>query len=108
MADTPEGRVKKKIKAVLKNHNAQMYGFWPVPSGYGASTLDFIGCHRGHFFAIEAKAPGEDPTPRQRDCIKQMREAGGTVFLIDDLRAGQFGEDLFHSLDELDAWLLLH
>ena len=37
MADTPEKKVKKKIVAILKKHNA--YYFYPVTGGYGASGV---------------------------------------------------------------------
>lgn len=55
----------------------------PVPSGFGESTLDYIGCYRGKYFAIETKAPGKKPTDRQNMVIDKMRKAGGKVFVID-------------------------
>jgi penicillin-binding protein-related factor A (putative recombinase) len=39
----------------------------PVPSGYGESTLDYIGCYKARFFAIETKKPGGKLTPRQQN-----------------------------------------
>jgi hypothetical protein len=82
MATTPEGKTKKTISALLKSVPG-MYFFMPVPSGYGESTLDYLGCYRGRFFAVEAKAPGKKPTDRQNMMIERMRRAGGTVFVID-------------------------
>lgn len=82
MGMTPEGRVKNQVKKVLAQYKP-LYGWWPVPNGMGASSLDFIGCFRGVFFAIETKVPGKKPTPRQSMCIDQMRAAGGIVFVID-------------------------
>lgn len=55
----------------------------PVPSGFGESTLDYIGCYRGKYFAVETKAPGKKPTDRQNMIIDRMRKAGGAVFIID-------------------------
>jgi hypothetical protein len=81
MANTPEGRVKDAVKKVLKDY--KIYGYWPVPGGYGKATLDFIGCINGWYFAIETKAPGEKPTPRQLLTIKEMNDAGAVVFVID-------------------------
>ena len=95
-AVTPEARVKKKIKAVLdyySNHN--IYVFMPVPGGFGAPTLDYLGFIKGRGFAIEAKRPGGKPTPRQERTIKQIENARAAVFVID----GDAG------LAELDAWL---
>ncbi len=81
MGKTPEGLVKDAVKAVLCRH--KVYGYWPVPGGFGAATLDFLGCINGWFFAIETKAPGQKPTARQRDTISAMTSAGAVVFVID-------------------------
>lgn len=70
----------------------------PVPGGYGRSTLDYIGCHFGRAFAIEAKAPGKHPTSRQIGTIEDLEAAGAVVFVVD----GQKG------LDELSAWFTIN
>lgn len=82
MAMTPEARVKNQVKKILAEYKP-LYGWWPVPNGMGASSLDFVGCFRGVFFAVETKAPGKKPTARQDLCIQEMRAAGGIVFVID-------------------------
>lgn len=89
MAGTPEGNIKKMVNKVLDGFNdplteAGLYRYWPVPSGFGASSLDCIVCYNGYFIGIETKAPGRRPTPRQELCIKQMKSAGGQVFVIDN------------------------
>ena len=81
MTQTPEGKVKDAIKKYLKSVGA--YYHMPVQSGMGAPTLDFVGCYKGFFFAIEAKAPGKKPTARQKLTIKEMEAAGAGVFVID-------------------------
>lgn len=90
---TPEGKVKDAVKTMLKNHGA--YYHMPVMNGMGAPTLDFIGCHVGLFFAIETKAPGKLPTPRQHMTITTMEKAGAKVFVIDGAKG----------LEELGNWL---
>lgn len=92
---TPEGKVKAQVKRILAKF--PIYGWWPVPSGYGESSLDFVGCVAGLFFAIETKAPGKKPTPRQQKVIHDMEAAGATVFVID-------GKP--EQLKELEMWLL--
>lgn len=90
----PEKKVKDRCKKCLSSRSEHgMYYNMPVPTGFGTPTLDFIGCYYGQFFAIETKAPGKKPTPRQRLTIEQMREAGGAVFVIDG------------DTTELEAWL---
>tara|TARA_R110000868_G_C10638212_1_gene743872 strand:- start:217 stop:516 length:300 start_codon:yes stop_codon:yes gene_type:complete len=88
---TPEGVVKQAVKERLKVAGA--YYHMPVMNGYGAPTLDIIGSHLGRYFAIETKAPGKKPTPRQEDTIERIRASGGKVFVIDG------------DCTELDAWL---
>lgn len=56
----------------------------PVPGGYGRPMLDYIGALHGRAFAIETKAPGKEPSPRQQGTIGDMRAAGIMVFVIDD------------------------
>jgi hypothetical protein len=79
---TPEGKIKAAVNRVLASY-PESYRFMPVPSGYGISTLDFLICHYGEFIAVETKAPGKKPTPRQNQIITQIEAAGGVVFVID-------------------------
>lgn len=100
MATTPEGRVKNKIKKVLDKYNTRLYVYMPVPSGYGAPSLDFVcsvavGNGAGLTFAIEAKRPGQVPSPRQEGTIAAMGIGGVRVFVID----GDLG------CEALETWL---
>ncbi len=90
---TPEGKVKAKVKAVLKRFGA--YYHMVVQNGLGAPSLDFVGCHTGKFFAVETKAGNKDMTDRQKQTAETMREAGAEVFLVNEV----FG------LAELETWL---
>lgn len=94
MATTPEGKVKKTVSTLLKSVEGLFYTM-PVPSGFGESTLDYIGCYRGKYFAVETKAPGKKPTDRQEAIINKMRKAGGAVFVIDG------------DLTEIKQWILI-
>lgn len=90
---TPENKIKKMVRDVLNEFaepvNAGAYSvdtlkqYWPVPSGFGASDLDCIVCYFGRYIAIETKAPGKKPTPRQKLTIAETKGAGGMVFVID-------------------------
>lgn len=78
---TPEGHVKKKLKAYLDVMG--IYHFWPVQVGYGAATVDCLACWNGRFTAIECKREGvTKPTPRQATTMKRIREAGGITYLV--------------------------
>lgn len=92
---TPEGRVKEKVKKLFKQHGA--YYHMPVMNGMGAPTLDFICCIRGYFLAVETKADGKKPTPRQLVTMADMSKAGAFVFVV--------ANDA--DLDRLNAFLTL-
>jgi hypothetical protein len=81
-----ESTVKKEVKKRLNAIGC--YHFWPVQMGLGDVCLDCIGCYEGKFFGIEAKAPGEVPTLRQRITMDKMRAAGALVLVIDGAEYG--------------------
>jgi hypothetical protein len=78
---TPEGKIKDKVKKVLKSM-PWVYYHMPVMNGMGKPTLDFIICANSRFFAVETKAPGQKPTPRQTMTMEEMTQAGGFVFVV--------------------------
>lgn len=80
---TPEFKVKVKVKKVLAEHGA--YWHCVVQNGMGAPSLDFTGCHRGRFFAVETKAGSKQMTDRQANTAKEMEAAGAAVFLINEV-----------------------
>lgn len=108
MAVTPEGKIKKMVKAVLEEFVVpnpepsihlvtkgglqplyaqvpSLYQFWPVPNGIGASSLDCLVCYYGIFIAIEVKADAKKkPTPRQLLTIQQIKDAGGIALVVYD------------------------
>ena len=89
MALTPEGKVKKKIVAYLKEIGA--YYFFPATGGYGKSGVpDIVGCHKGRFFGIECKAGNNKPTELQKHQLKLIADAGGIATVTN--------EDTIHSL----------
>ena len=83
MATTPEGKVKRKVSALLKQYAPNLWYDMPVPGGYGNATLDYVGWLNGKAFAVETKAPGKKPTDRQKQTISRMQRAGAAVFVVD-------------------------
>jgi hypothetical protein len=83
MTTTPEGRVKAKVKALLKKYN--IYHFMPATGGYGRSGVpDIIACMRGRFLAIECKAGAGKLTALQERELATIEEAGGVVYVINE------------------------
>jgi hypothetical protein len=77
---TPEGKVKKALDAELKRMGA--YNFAPVQKGFGQRTIDRLACVGGRFWGIECKAGSEQPTALQRECLRQIKAAGGCAAVV--------------------------
>jgi hypothetical protein len=90
---TPEGKVKSKVKDVLKKYGA--YWHCPVQNGMGSPSLDFICCIKGKYFGIETKAGNKQPTPRQESTIHAIQSAGGRAFVVNEVEG----------MDLLETWL---
>ena len=83
MAVTPEGKVKDKIKKVLKEKG--IYFVMPATGGYGSSGApDILVCHKGKFYGIECKAGDNQPTALQRDNLNRIESSGGYAFVINE------------------------
>ena len=79
---TPEGKVKKKLRAVLDELG--VYYFMPATGGYGRSGVpDIVGCVSHQFLAIECKVPGNKPTALQARELEKILAAGGIAFVYD-------------------------
>lgn len=102
---TPEGKVKAKIRELLKQYGS--YSHSPVQNGMGRPSLDFVCCMHGQYFAVEAKAPGNTLTPRQELTKKEIEDAGGKVFVVGerDLRNTYGSEYDYSGLEALEKWL---
>jgi hypothetical protein len=86
MATTPEGKVKDKIKTLLKSYAPDVYYFMPAMGSFGKSGVpDIIACIGGRFVAIEVKADRckNPPTALQEKNLAEIRTAGGVALVID-------------------------
>jgi len=83
MADTPE----KKVKTRLKRHLDAMgiYNFSPVQNGMGRAGIpDIIGCYEGRFVAFECKAGKGKTTALQDRELAAIQTAKGLAFVINE------------------------
>ena len=88
---TPEGKVKAKVKAVLKRYG--VFYFCPRGSVLGTAGIsDFVACYMGKFLAIETKAGKNKLTTRQELMKQAMEEAGGVYFVIREDNVGSLEE----------------
>jgi len=96
---TPEKKVKNKVVALLKQHNA--YCFYPVAGGFGSAGIpDIIACYMGRFFAIECKAGKGKTTALQDKNIAQIKDAGGFAIVVNEENLTDVQEILDHIKQE--------
>jgi len=81
---TPEGKVKRKVTAMLKRNG--IWYFFPASNGMGRAGIpDIIAIIAGMFVGIETKADKtKKPTQLQSICGQQIKAAGGQWFLVFD------------------------
>ena len=80
---TPEGKVKDKVKKILKSVGA--YYAMPATGGFGVSGVpDFLVCFNGHFVGIECKAGTGKTTALQERNLRDIETAGGITFVINE------------------------
>lgn len=80
---TPEAKVKKKVREVLKALGA--YYVMPITGGYGNSGApDFVVCFNSRFIGIECKAGKGKTTALQEKNLAQIRSAGGLAIVINE------------------------
>jgi len=85
MAITKEKAVKNAVVKILKEYGDELYYFYPVMGGYGASGIpDIVGCYLSRFFAVECKAGKGKTTALQDKNIAQIRQAGGRVMVVNE------------------------
>lgn len=84
MAQTPEGKVKRRVTDVLKLHKC--WYFCPANNGFGKSGIpDIVAIVNGLFVGIEVKADHtRKPTELQKKCGEDIMAHGGTWFLVYD------------------------
>lgn len=88
---TPESKVKKKVREVLKEIGA--YYAMPMGTGFSSSgTPDFLVCKEGLFYGIECKANGNKPTALQLKHLDDIRKAGGVALVVDESNINQLKE----------------
>lgn len=95
MATTPEGRVKNRLKYMLKNHNVWFY--MPQAGPFGRAGIpDFLLIVEGRFVGVECKAGrSKRPTALQRVAMEEIENAGGKCFVVYD----------DYTQDELERWI---
>lgn len=94
-ANTPEGKIKAKLKAALKAKG--VWSFSPQSGIYGVSGIpDIIAIVGGQFVGIECKADrSKKPTALQLLRMKEIEDAGGKCFVVCDSV----------SIDEVMLWI---
>lgn len=99
MAQTPEGLVKARVKALLDR--LDIYHFSPFQAGMGTSgVLDITCCVNGFFISIECKKDAKTkPTALQTKHALRVQANGGVAFLANGANMKEL-EDLLTRIKE--------
>lgn len=90
---TPEGRVKDKIKKLLKDYD--VYYHMTVTGGYGKSGVpDFVCAYKGRFIGIEAKAGAGKLTALQERHLYEIQLHGGIALVINETNLHELEDEL--------------
>lgn len=93
MANTPEGKVKDKVKRLFKAMD--IYYAMPATGGYGASGVpDFLVCVKGKFIGVECKAGKGKPTALQLKNLAEIEASGGIAVVVNEENLAQFEETI--------------
>lgn len=82
---TPEGKLKKDIKMMLRARGAS---YFPIPGGaYGMSGApDMIACYKGRFIGIEGKTYEGRQSQEQKEREQWIKVSGGIYVLARRVR----------------------
>ena len=96
MAQTPEAKVKARVRKILDEMG--IYHFMPPANGFGRAGIpDIVGCYAGRFVAFECKAGKGKTTALQDRELEKIRTAKGLAFVIN--------EDNVEQIKELLQWM---
>lgn len=86
MAQTPEGKIKKKLDDMLKEFAPELWFYSPQSGIYGRSGVpDRVACYFGRFYGIECKAdPTKQLTDLQVQCMQKILGAEGQHWVVYD------------------------
>lgn len=83
MAQTPEKKVKDKVRSLIKQFGG--YSVMPVMQGMPANgTPDILACVGGFFLGIETKAGKGKPTKLQCVRLREIEAAGGLAMVVNE------------------------
>jgi len=88
---------ESKIQADVVAY-AQSFGITAKKLSFGEGWPDFMFLARGKILFIEFKAPGETPSPAQREMIRVLTQHGFTVRVVSDVEEGKTIIYLFYGL----------
>ena len=74
----PEGKLVKKAREFLTSRGARPFKIHGGDNPFQEVGIpDLLCCYRGRFVGLEAKEPGNKPSPVQKAVLHEIVEAGG-------------------------------
>lgn len=79
----PERRLVRSIQAYLEGRGARCFKIHGEEGAYQEAGIpDLLVCYRGQFIGLEAKMPGNKPSPLQKMVLREISKAGGTAAVV--------------------------
>jgi hypothetical protein len=98
MSDTPEVKLKKKLKALYKECGVLLVQ--PIGTVFTqAGVHDHILCVKGVFVSVEVKAGKKGPTGPQKTFGRMVRRAWGYAFCVNEYTFDMFATALRDSIE---------
>lgn len=82
MSNTPEGKVKERVRKIFKEYNV-LYAHVPGSRFGKAGVGDYICCILGRYLEVEAKA-GTKQSDLQKIRQEAVYNAGGVYIVVDE------------------------
>ena len=96
MAQTPESKVKTRVKLILgdiQKKGYPVYRVMPMGTGFGSQGVpDFVVCVQGLFIGIECKSGKGKVTALQQMNLDNIKLAGGLALVINEENLSELEE----------------
>jgi len=78
----PEAKLVKSIQSLLVRKGARSFKIHGEDSFQEVGIPDLLCCYRGRFVGLEAKLPGNKPSPVQKVVLNEIVAAGGYASVV--------------------------
>jgi hypothetical protein len=83
MPRQPEGKLVAKVRDLIKEKGGRPFKIQGTDDTFQEVGIpDILCCYRGVFVGLEAKIPGNTPSPKQLHVLDEIADAGGIAAVV--------------------------